>query len=180
MPKIELQTGNLSDFFKSLLGLNDDDIAHDACNCSVCQIKRLQVPTAPEGEELVDALRDSLKGVVALTQRAQTSASRFCSDLISAPLSPAGEDIVLQFALDRILAAVRAQHALNALLPEERRAPADVLGDPAQYTLELMRETLAKARKLSQEKFDVRRAEEQAKRDAREAVEAAQPSPEAG
>lgn len=180
MPEIKLSAGSLSDFLKVLLGgaptEDESGEPHNDCNCNVCQMRRFQVPTAPEGDDLHEAIRDSLKGVLALSKRAVETSSRFAADLMTNPLSPEGEDVMLQLAADRILATVRAQHALNALLPENRRAPADVLYDPAEYTLDAAREALAKARKVAQEKYDARRIEEQAKRDAREAVEASQPA----
>lgn len=183
MPEIKLSSGSLVDFLKTVLGLpapdDNGDQAHDDCNCSACQMRRFQVPTPPTGSELHHATRDALKKVVKFTDRAIDSTSHMAADLISQPLSPEAEDIMLQLAVDRVQATVRAQHALNVLLPEDLRAPADILSDPAVFTLESARVSLAKARKLAQEKYDARRIEEQAKRDAREAVEAAT-QPEAG
>lgn len=177
MPKIEMQMGSLADFLRTVLGVEADE--HNAtagCNCNQCQMKRFQVPTAPEGELLTDAIVDALKTTLRLTKRSVENSSRFASDLISSPMSPEAEDIMLQLAIDRILASIRAQHALNALLPEDKRAPADALYDPEQYKLEDARVALAKARVLAQARYDERRREEQAKRDAHEAVAEAQPT----
>lgn len=146
-----------------------DSEDHGECTCPVCRMKDFQLPAAPTGDDLVIAVLSALKDVHDSADRRLTKAGQQSLDLVMSPLSAEAEDVMLQLSVDTVAAAVRAEHALSALLPKQ--VPSDVLHTAP--TIEKAREILAAGRMEFQKKLDERKAEAQTRGDAKAAVDEA-------
>lgn len=133
--------------------------AHDdpSCNCVDCRLSRYEMPLPLEGEQLAFATRNLLKDAITLGERSGDSLNKEIAKLILAQTTSEIERAVLQCRIDRLDAAVRLQHALNAMLPEDMRAPADALSPTC--TIEQALEALTKSRAGTSEKMARRRAQ---------------------
>lgn len=151
------------------LGEQDDADEHDAtkCNCGLCHMRRFQVPTHDVSHH-EDNIIEAMKTVARIGHSTANSIKKWNYTLILTPLTPEAEDVVLQMLADRLQSVVRTLRALDAMLPRERRAPAEII--PPMYSLEELRGDLQKGRALTQEKLNAKKAERNAQDIAREAV----------
>lgn len=165
---------------RAVIGQKKDDAAdslnsaagadHDSgCTCPRCCIVRFETPVPPVGDDLTYVLLRTLKDAYDATERRLTKAGDTTLNLVLSPLSPEAEDIMLQVCVDTAAAAQRAEHALVALLPDSKRPPIHVL-HKSPPTLEKAREILKGSRKVFQDALNKRKAEEQARDDAKAAV----------
>lgn len=175
MPTIQLpkEIGNLlRTVLDAMRSRDEDDDEHTDCSCPVCRMKDFKLPVAPTGDDATIAVLGALKDVHESAVRRLRKAGSVSFDLVSSPLSAEAEDVMLQLSIDTVAAAVRAEHALSALLPAGKQVPVDLLhAEPP--TIERAREILAAGRVLFQSKLDERKAEAEAKRDAKDAVDEA-------
>lgn len=171
MATIEIPEG-LSNLFRAILRARTEREAqpaeHVACTCPVCCVKDYQTPTAPTGDHLLVSLIGALKETHDAAKRRLDKAGEASLDLLMNPLSPEAEDVMHQFSVDTIAAAVRAEHALDALLPEDKRLPPKLLHE--MPTLQKARDVLTAGRAAFQAKLDERKRTDQAKKDAEAAV----------
>jgi hypothetical protein len=143
---------------------------HDSgCTCPRCCIGRFETPVPPVGDDLTYVLLRTLKDAYDATKRRLSKAGDTALALVLSPLSPEAEDVMLQLCVDTSAAAQRAEHALAALLPHDKRPPRGVLHE-SPPTLEKAREILEAGRELFQKTLNQRKAEAQAKDDAKTAV----------
>lgn len=137
-----------------------DSESHEACNCTGCQVLRFKVPTNPllTSEEGADATIAALKQMIKLGNKAIQKLKAWQHEALMNPLPAEAELVHQQFWFEHLRVVAKTEAALNALLPEDRRAPYDALHtkDAKTLTVAVMGKILADARVDTQVAWDKR------------------------
>jgi len=168
----------ISNLLKSLLGLSndddrDDEPEHTNCTCPACRIKDYKLPVAPPAgsDEHWLSILEAVKSVHEGGGRRLSKAGKESLKLTMVPLGAEAEDAILQLCIDTVNASCRAERTLAGLLPPGKQVPEHLLHHP--ITLEKAREMLQAGRDEFQKRLTVRKAEAEARADAKAAVDAA-------
>ncbi len=147
----------------------DGEPPHNDCSCMKCAFARGAMPSAPVGTSAQESIVHAMDAVHETCKRSNKVSLNETREMLLAPQPPEVEAILQLHRLERYNASVKAERALNDLLPPQARLPERLIskymepGDPAKQ--------LSKARSLISEKLAKMVAEREAKR-AAGAVEA--------